>query len=240
MNKLEIPQFGKKKESSNRHIDQILNKTKEYIDCSKNAERELNNLNFKLEEGEKNKELIKCLSKLSDLLNKIEITMKDKLGGLFEESKRLIEENRLIVIENCSLSDIILNSPLMEASLMVRRGREAAVDSQKLPKLDQAIDRLDNSMKKINDYLEILCKDESILTDELSKRNGYLERFKGYFKDNPKKDEAGKNEDKLYPTGAKKIDFFITFYDVVQGKMDEEEFIRSRQRLPEGYLKESL
>lgn len=239
MKSLELKILTEKKDFCH-DVNQIQKKAKEYTDCSKNAERDLNKLNLELEEGEKNQELIDTISKLADLLNKIETTIEGKLNDLFEKSKKLINEKKFATIENCSLSDIILNSPLIEASLLVRQVRETVKDRQRLPKLNQAIELLSASIEKIDIYLTTLCNDESILSDELSKRNGYLERFKGYFKDNPKKEEVAENEDKLYPTGAKKIDFFVLFHEVSQEKISEEEFKKFQEILPKGYLKENL
>jgi len=150
----------------------------------------------------------------------------EKLVPLVEKIHDIIRENnKLIISRDNSFRDIFNNSTLVGVNFMKKSIKEKAEGGERERK--QAAKLIQTNFPLVEKYLKELCDDEKKLVKELSERDGYLGKYKKFFK----REGLG---------GSRKIPFFLFFCRLERGEIDEKNFDEEVVGLESGFLNEKL
>ncbi len=172
--------------------------------------------------GEAEKRKLEDIIKID--ISTIKVFIDEKMPELLEKMNDGVRNRKIEIIVANSLLDVMENSILTGISAVektIKGIKSGAVKSEEnlidIRRSSLIIFR--NIFSYGNYYLYDLCADKTKMEMELSKTNGYLEKFDAYFH----KIEAGEGgEMKVktnFPTGSKKVLYFVFF-----SKLEKKEF----------------
>ncbi|PIP26932.1 MAG: hypothetical protein COX30_04640 [Candidatus Moranbacteria bacterium CG23_combo_of_CG06-09_8_20_14_all_39_10] len=170
----------------------------------------------------------------------------EKMPKLLERMNDEVRKRKIEIITGNSVTDVMKNSVIAGIAAVkktiegIKNGKVESGDDLKVAYRDMLI-IFQNIFSYGNYYLDDLCTDEAKLEMELSKTNGYLEKFDAYFH----KTEAEKNGEMeiktKFPVGSKKVLYFVFFSKLEKKEFTPEEAEIELAKLDESYLnKEKL
>ncbi|EKE16424.1 MAG: hypothetical protein ACD_11C00017G0014 [uncultured bacterium] len=165
----------------------------------------------------------------------------EKMPKLLEKVNETARNGKVDIIQGNSLLDVMKNSVIGGISAV-----KEVIEGIKNKTITNRGD-LKDSWKKmlvifqnVFDYgvyyLDEICLDEIKLEMELSRVNGYLEKFRQYFNEIESKINEEMKVEKKFPTGSRKVSYFVFFSKLEKGEFEKDEVERELEKLDESYL----
>ncbi len=162
--------------------------------------------------GEAEKEKLEAIIEVD--ISAIKGFIDEKMPKLLEKVNEEVRSGKIEIITENSVVDVMKNSIIGGIAAVkktiegIKNGKVKSGEDLRIGYRDLLV-IFQNIFSYGNYYLDELCTDETKLGMELSKTNGYLEKFNGYFNE-IEVEKNGKMEVKTnFPTGSKKVLHFV-------------------------------